>query len=274
MREGSAEFIDAETFDRNPSKRYLAVELEIAKIDPRKAREVESMADDWELAIVEDGSLPNTGFEINSRPAQGDEFCKQAEEIGAALKAARAEVSAACGYHVHIDARDFSHWDLRKLVKLYARVEDALFSLVSPSRQDNHYCEKCGPDMAEKLANKSPRDRLAVYRSVYGRNGKIRKGEIEGKKHDKYNSVRYAALNLHSWFYRGTVECRLHHGTADPKKVICWALLWAGILDYCKKTTELKIAALQGESFDILLQLAPTDEVREWLVERRGKFNG
>jgi hypothetical protein len=98
----------------------------------------------WKAQIVTDGSLPNTGFELPTAPASGDLWCRQIEEITAALGTMRARVTGACGCHIHVDARDCSYWDIRRVMRLYARVESALFELVPPSRRENRYCLPCG----------------------------------------------------------------------------------------------------------------------------------
>jgi hypothetical protein len=253
---------------RNPSKRLIAAEIEVSKLrDASEGHWVESAVRKWAGAIVEDGSLPDTGFEINTAPASGDRFCAQVEEICAALAEAEAEADRRCGLHVHVDARDFTYWDIRRLILLYAKVEDALFAIVPPSRRTSSYCERCSARYLTRLAD--PKDtRSKIVQNIY-------KGDPDTRNHrkSKYDHARYAALNLHSWFYRGTVECRLAAGTVSADKIVNWGLLWAGILDTAARLSEAQINALKGDSLEILLSLAPTPGVLEWVKERHAKFN-
>lgn len=269
--EGSDEFHIAKRnqHKRNPSKRFVAAEIEVAALeDTSRNGRICTACRKWGAAIVPDRSLPDTGFEINTAPASGDLFTSQVEEIGMALRQCGAKVNSACGLHVHIDARDFGYWEVRRLIRLYALVEDALFSLVSESRQRNTYCGRCGAEYLQAVESGNVRkikDRVcqAVYKDT----------DIKDRRKHKYEFARYKALNLHSWFYRGTVECRLFDGTTDAAKVINWGMLWAGILDWVYSHRDKDIDALKGQDgFTILKAVAPTEEVRKWLEDRRAKF--
>jgi hypothetical protein len=259
-------------FKRNGSRRYIACELEVARID--SDNNVSDVIRRWKGGIVEDGSLSDGGFEICTAPAQGDVFCEQIEEVCRALNDGHASVDTSCGYHVHVDARDFGYWDIRRLILLYAKIEDALFSLVPNSRRESNYCVPCGQKYVAGLEN-VPKTKTTILDNVYRHlkdfKGKEKGDRLKEYRGDKYNTARYHALNLHSWLYRGTIECRLAAGTIKSEKVIQWALLWAGILDYAYKSTEKAITSLQGGSWDILMLVAP-ESVRPWLSERRDKF--
>lgn len=51
-------------------------------------------------------------------------------------------------------------------------------------------------------------------------------------------------INMHSWILRGTVECRIHHGTTKWQKMIPWGLILAGIADFAIKASESEIKNL------------------------------
>ena len=248
---------------RNPSKRFIACELECSGAAGGDA--IESCCEGWSHSIVRDGSLPSGGFEVTTSPASGDRFCAMAEEIGAALEDDGARVNDDCGFHIHVDARDFTYYEVRKLIMLYAKIEQALFGVIAPSRRGSSYCQPCAKNYLQSLKDvKSTRP--DVNKAVYG------SAAPRWRKKNKYDHSRYHALNLHSYFFRGTVECRLHTGTTNPNKIICWGLLWAAILDSAYAMTEKEIALLP-EGMPCLLKIAPTDEVRGWLKARYAKFN-
>ena len=254
---------------RNPSKRFLSAEMEIAALEsPSKSDSIVETCRQWGAGIVHDGSLPDTGFEICTAPASGDRFISQVTEIGAALKRAGAKVTAACGLHVHIDARDYSYYELRRLIRLYAVIEEALFSVVPESRRSNTYCARCADDYLTAIESGSYKKvKEAVAVAVY------KDTDLKDKRLNKYESARYRALNLHSWFYRGTVECRLAAGTADPEKVVNWAVLWCGIIDWVYTHNDKDVEALKGKGgWEVRLSLAPVPVVAEWLRMRRSKF--
>jgi len=197
------------------------------------------------MAVVRDGSVDN-GFEINTSPASGDDFIKQLTELGDALANQGAGVNASCGLHCHVDARDYNFYDVKKLALLWRMVEPALYRLCHPSRKTSSYCKPCGAQFVNALENgKIPKDvKKSFFKGIYGQEpGRElnRKAVSEGSK---YNNARYAALNLHSWLYRGTVENRMHHGTVNTEKMIRWGLLNAYLLDYASTNTESHIRSL------------------------------
>jgi len=57
-------------------------------------------------------------------------------------------------------------------------------------------------------------------------------GTINANKSSKYDSSRYNAINLHSLFYRGTLEIRHHSGTRNPDKILRWCGLLLKIIYY------------------------------------------
>ena len=79
-------------------------------------------------------------------------------------------------------------------------------------------------------------------------------------------------MNLHSWFYRGTVEFRLAAGTTNATKIVNWAILCASLLDWAEKHTDEELAALPSDSLEALLAVAPTPDVREWVKARHALF--
>src|SRR5438445_7222463 len=84
-------FHPSKTFTRNPSARYLSVEIEVCSVE--NPNRVNFVCDHYKSSIVSDGSLPDSGFEINPAPSSGDTFVRQIEEICKALNNAGATVN-------------------------------------------------------------------------------------------------------------------------------------------------------------------------------------
>lgn len=261
---------------QNRSRRYAALEIEVSSAEA--GSEINAVAEDWDAQIVQDGSLPSGGFEINTAPANGDLLLDQISDWADALSAQSAEANRQCGLHVHIDARDFTHYDMRRLVLLYEQLEVALFGMVPASRRTAEWCQPCGPAYARAIRKSAmPRASKAnlidgIYSS--GTTPKLLRSAVASAKASKYASERYHALNIHSWFYRGTVECRLHTGTTNREKLANWALLWVAIVDHAYKTTEKAITADTRDSLAILKAIAPSAEIAEWIQTRTDAFAG
>lgn len=246
----------------NPSPRHIGVEIECSSLTS-SPHDLETTLGTWRASCVEDGSLSRGGFEIVTAPARGQAFLDQIDEICEGLRDCGAVANKQCGLHVHIDARDYSYYDVRKLIKLYARIEPALFAMVPPSRQNNHYCAPCGTQYLHAIehAHATKDTKKGLWKGLYG--SELDRDDTKAvRARNKYDCARYHALNLHSWVYRGTIECRLHAGTVLTEKIKSWGAMWASILDYVYRTPERKIDALpmhadSDAALSVLLSIVP-----------------
>jgi hypothetical protein len=262
-------------FKTNPMSRTTGVEIEVASAKPdedNRFRAIEDTIEKWTGCIVADSSLPASGFEINTAPASGDRFVRQISEICSALSKHEASVDKSCGLHVHVGARDLRYWELRRLIALYAIVEDALFDIIAPERRRSRYCTPCGKNYLRAVLDPDSTKELKrmMFGHLYGHSeGKA----IKESKESKYQDCRYFALNIHSWMLRGTIEFRMHHGTLNARKITNWSLLLTSLVDHAARLTEKEIEQFPS-GFEGLLKLAPTLEVREWVQERHNHFKG
>lgn len=232
------------------------------------------------MSVVEDGSLPSTGYELNTVPCAGDHYLKHITELGDRLTRVGAHVTAVCGLHVHIDASDYTFYDMRRLVMLYAKLEPAMFAMMPASRRDSNYCFPCGERYVKGLSNehRSKEAKALLIDNVYAATGSTYHGSaFKQVRNTKWGSARYSALNIHSWVYRGTIEFRLHTGTVNPTKIIAWGMLCASILDAAMRMTEAEINAIDCRtvraSVALLCYIAPTDDVRSYIAKRLACFS-
>ena len=126
------------------------------------------------------------------------------------VRKAGAKANNSCGIHVHVDASNHNRQSLKNLIGIMYSKEDILFKAlqVDPIRARD-YCQKVREPMlrqARTLSADETKDLTALEQIWY-------EGRVE---HDHYNTTRYHALNLHSMFYRGTVEFRCFNSTLDP----------------------------------------------------------
>lgn len=233
--------------NQNPTSRYIAAEIECAGITGLGTG-IYDVARRWGGATVGDGSLHYYGFEFNTAPAGGDLYNKQIEEVCAAIKQQNGFLDNRCGLHVHVDARDMNYYDIRRLVRVYVAIEDGLFAMVSPQRikgivdvdgKLHQYCQPCGKKYVAAIEEgRLPYDKIKkdIITSVY------QSPSTQDVRHRKRHPSRYNALNLHSWFYRGTIECRMFDGCLEPEPIINWGILWAMIIEYVVKSSDEQVA--------------------------------
>jgi hypothetical protein len=220
--------------------RLVGVEIELATITTGPSfdnfsRKLRVMG----CEFVADGSLPSGGTELVTTPWAGKDFEKNIGWICENLCVVNAGVTSACGLHNHVDARDFTPYDLRRLIVLWATIEPVMLRLIPERRwRDSTTCKPNRFGMLADVLNvqHSPViTRHLLYYMLYG--------NVTGmqEKAHKYASVRYFAMNLHSWNLRGTIEFRLPPGTVDYDVMWNWAALFSQIVEYAKRTPERRL---------------------------------
>jgi len=89
---------------------------------------------------------------------------------------------------------------------------------------------------------------------------------------NKYHGARYHAWNLHSFFYRKTIEVRLHGGTTQYGKITAWSMLLADFVDYAKASSNAQvrstIVAAEVEPVATLQSICKSDTAREYVPAR------
>lgn len=259
------------------------IELNHVGAPPDGAVSMMDVVKKWNSAVVSDSSV--LACEINTAPANGDLWAKQINELCEAMARQGAQIGVQCGLHVHVDARDYNFYDIRRLVYLYRHVEDALFSIVHPVRRESRFSVPC----SHKFINNIEKSRLPkeakknFFLNVYGQapNQHLNRASLSTQK---YNDSRYNALNLHSWMYRGTVENRMHQGTVDATKIINWGLLNAAMLDYAYNNSESHIKGMAElpppevlraptkarlkQSVGVLIEICPDKYLKDWVEKR------
>lgn len=209
--------IISKTFKECRDKRFYGVEIEAEEGDRQK---LYSFVRGSGWGLTDDGSLGSTGVEVISPKMNGDEGFKQIRNMCSYLEKAGFEPTIKAGVHVHFDFTNNKEEDVKKVVAGYYQYDDFFMRMLPESRRYNHYCEK----LRSKFII------LPVY--LYGALDGVYKGN-ELEKNDKYSSIRYASLNFHSWYYRGTLEVRTHSSTINPEKIINWIKIHQRFFNYC-----------------------------------------
>ena len=134
------------------------------------------------------------------------------QEVVRCVKNAGAFVNSSCGMHVHVDASNHTPRSLKNALTIMYCKEDILFKALNVNESRvQRWCRKVREPMLEKirkLPKNTTMDRLK--QEWYG-------GADGSSEH--YNWTRYHALNLHSVFYRGTLEWRCFESTLHAGKV-------------------------------------------------------
>lgn len=229
-------------FKQVKTKRFVGIEIEVCGLHrPGGQTIVDQTVNRWGGNRVGDGSLPSGGFELRTCPASGDILALQVKQICEALTSAQAWVDHRAGLHVHVDCRDMTWFDLRRLMALFYRIQPALFEACLSNRSDNRYCQGLQPNFYEAV------QRIKTVRDARRIMGELLYGSwmISRYRDQHYVNSRYYALNLHSWTERGSVETRMRHGSVNAEEITTWARFCAGLADVNMKFGDAKLMATE-----------------------------
>lgn len=126
------------------------------------------------------------------------------QEIARQLRHAGAVSNPAhgCGVHCHIGANGHTAQTLRNLANIMASHESLLAEALRLDRNRmSRYCRTVNPTFLDRLNRKKPQTMSALADIWYQ--------DSYGSRNAHYNDTRYAMLNLHATFTKGTVEFRL-----------------------------------------------------------------
>lgn len=110
--------------------------------------------------------------------------------------------------HVHVDARDLTTNELKKLILLYVVFEETFFKWCDISRIENNYCRSATlhSDVVDRMADII----------------KTKDGDNQNLYHNLMHGNKYDAMNLLSIRQRGSVEFRLMNGTYSSVQIQKW----------------------------------------------------
>lgn len=238
-----------------------------------KSLEVQSLTG---FSGITDGSIRSHdsggGLEFVSPVFLDDSGLKQIEKLcGLGL-----ESNDSCGLHLHLDSRDWDWLMLRKFMTLAKMVEPEVLEIMPHQRNNGGYCSLLRFDADEILDCENKHEFLAVMLN-------LNSSQFDRYMQQKGNKVyamgretvviggtnvsrRYEWVNVMSYFFRGSVEIRIHDGTTDYETIKNWVLLWQAVV-YWLKTHTLADLESMSSLWDI-----PNDKIVSFYEERRKRL--
>jgi len=197
------------------------------------------------FGVEKDGSLAN-GIEVQVPASNNGNTEKLVKEACSAMKKHGFGISKRCGLHIHIEFPSRKRTIKKLLLTAYA-CEPVLYAVNPASRKDNSFCRPLASafKIGEILSAKPEQIDKLFYSK---RNSSTSEHALKIYKMHKWNDCRYFGFNLHSLFYRNTIEFRYHAGTMAPEKIISWINLLKSILLYVRYEYD------QGEVLDLIEQ--------------------
>lgn len=232
--------VSSKTFIKNPDKRYCGIEIECLNKNLDASSFIREELKELGFSQGTDLSLSGReGVEFSSVPMNGDLLFNSIEEFGKNINQKHYRVNKSCGLHIHLEVEQQLLF-LKKLYLFYLRFEDMFFNMLPKSRRSRKFCarfEEYYKDTPEEIMGVRTLDEFKemIYETRFYRS------EIRSHSNDK----RYCWANLHSIFYRGTLEIRSHSGTVNPSKMINWIMIHQRVLNFLKEKSLEEIGTMK-----------------------------
>ena len=195
----------------NCSRERLARELREAGIEVVVEGYNHTTRPHWKL--VTDSSLNgNDTFELVSPILVGETGLRELEKVCWVLDLCDVKVNESCGFHVHMDASDFSIDTWKNLALSYKHIEPLIDSFMPRTRRDNRYC---------KSLNALPETRIIRAATIH---------ELQ----QVFGNSRYYKINLKAYSRHRTVEFRQHSGTINFAKMEKWIRFLNGLIIFAQ----------------------------------------
>ncbi len=249
------------------SKRKYGVEIEACLENESNDHLSDSEVGTW--SSQHDGSLGAGGREYASAILQGDDGFNEIETFTAKLKSYGYVIRKSCGLHVHIDGRDLECEDIRKLLKTVLTYEPVIYAMLPEARFTGSYSVPLTkfPKSRFRTKVKDENDLKSVW---YGPR------EVNINLKSKYHHSRYYGVNIHSWFFRRSIEFRYHSGTLNPLKITNFIKICQALVDRAHAIKSAKVRKFESfqdhyESFITFLDLPA--ELGIYIKQRIMKFH-
>lgn len=170
--------------------------------------------------ITSDGSIRGTnGFELVSPILEGESGLNELMKVCKVLNQCGAKVNQSCGTHVHINARNFTLEQWKRLYINYSRLERVIDGWMPASRRGNTntYCRG--------------------FRNIENFENKINRAANLNEIARSVMSGRYWKVNPQSYSVHNTCEFRQHAGTTNYVKIGSWIRFLSNLVDYSENHT-------------------------------------
>ena len=260
--------------------------------------EVETITTEWDYWDIEGDSHPTTfrpvhdssiergengsGVEwVMRTPSNGDDLYNKISNLTQYLQGSQPtpsihgeyefDVNRSCGLHVHVDARDCEWKQLKYILLLGKAVQDVIYKMLPPSRDNGRWCRRIPMTRSDILAIESNDEFIDAWYNSWDVNPSM----------EKYNDSRYCGMNMHSRIINGSVEFRYHSGTINQEKILNWVKICTAIVDVGIEISKQRTRTVEIEnairSRDLTYEeffkyLGLDEDVREYVDKRMAKF--
>lgn len=141
-------------------------------------------------------------------------------------------VNETCGFHVHhgVDPDKFGDRQLFQLLRVVSIFEDYIYCLLPEERRQTEACRPLEIDLYDWYRNNAGDQTPVVQNLWYSPENR---NDPEVPRHRKMHPTRYHGLNLHSYWYRKTIEFRYFPSLLDdPEELMQWIIFTQFLVEW------------------------------------------
>jgi hypothetical protein len=135
------------------------------------------------------------------------------------------QVNETCGFHVHhgVDPETFGNRELFQLMRIVAIFENYIYHLLPENRRHADTCRPLEIDLYRWFRRNGSQLQVPVVENLWY--SPENRDDSKTPRHRKHHPTRYHGLNLHSYWYRGTVEFRYYPSVLEqPAELMQWII--------------------------------------------------
>ncbi|KPJ91914.1 MAG: hypothetical protein AMJ53_10490 [Gammaproteobacteria bacterium SG8_11] len=137
------------------------------------------------------------------------------------------DIDASCGMHVHhgVDRSNYNCKELQQLVRIVHHYEDLFYLLIPGDRKNADTCRPMEIDVQaflEVCEGGGDAHNCQIKDLWYSIQNRF---DTNGGENARYDKTRYHGLNLHSYWFRSTIEFRYHSALLEKvDEAIQWII--------------------------------------------------
>lgn len=143
------------------------------------------------------------------------------------------QVNETCGFHVHhgVDPANFGNHELFQLMRIVAIFENYIYHLLPEYRNQAETCRPLEIDLYEWFRRNGSERRVPLVKNLWY--SPENRDDAKTPQHRRLHPTRYHGLNLHSYWYRGTVEFRYFPSVLEqPEELMQWIIFTQFLMEW------------------------------------------
>ena len=143
------------------------------------------------------------------------------------------QVNETCGFHVHhgVDPDHFGNQELFELLRIVAIFENYIYRLLPEDRRRTETCRPLEIDLYEWFKRNGSERKTPLVKTLWY--SPENRDDPKAPHHRKMHPTRYHGLNLHSYWYRNTIEFRYYPSVLDhPGELMQWIIFTQFLVEW------------------------------------------